>query len=800
MFKSSFDMRHHYMRKHAIQAHNQPRVSSNRNLPLASRSLWDRRGHKPNQRSPSILQPSHKESSSSYSYDLQNAPQLWQGLKSTAREHAKMLDYLNTAWASLPDLHNITRRKSYNQLIGDKVLDALFFLPSRMVTRLVVDRLTPDLQGKEILGGIRIIDYRSTFSSGRSVFYVRGFFVSSAKPGVEEQMISLAFFHGSPGYIRTAFPVGSTIFFKGKLSLFSKQKLYVVVHPTPVLQPASAKPIQEIKYPSSSATQSQVVERIVHAALQHLPQVPEWIDVKLLREKQWPSWRQAIQAAHMPQHKKDLSLESPARQRLVFDELLAQHITLQQSVRANRGVARALPATQLRERLLETFPFRLTASQTKAIAEIGQEMCKTTPMLRLLQGDVGSGKTAVALAASVQAIDSGYQVAFLAPTDILAMQHFNAMQKFLEPIGIQPVLYTANQKGKIRKTILEDCASGKLKILVGTHALLEDPVSFAKLGLIIVDEQQRFGVEQRFKLTHKGQDGIVPHTLSISATPIPRTLLLSQYSDMGISYLREKPVCRKEILTRVISQKRLKELTQSLQRVLEAGQQVYWVCPLVEQDESKTKPLSPLTAAQDRHAFLSEHFPGRVALVHGKMKSDEKKEIMEAFHQHKFDILVATTVIEIGVDTPNASVMIIENAERFGLSQLHQLRGRVGRGDQTASCILLHAPDLSDIAKQRLSIVRYCTDGFKIAELDLMLRGAGDMFGTQQSGALMSRLLPNVTRAADHYKTALKIYTDLSALAARTAERIPDFNTPEIQFLLHMFSSSIQKEDLRQAG
>lgn len=712
---------------------------------------------------------------------------------------------INTPWFSVGNLKLIRNRTAYEKLIGTRIIDALFFLPNRIVKQLPLPSLDPKYHQQTVIAGIEILKYENDFraiASRRLPFRIIGRFIS---PVTEqcflEQIFQLVFFNGKIGYLKSIFLLNQTVWITGKLSYSSTKKTYSIAHPSLISKTSDTitHPICEILYPENTSTRSQTIRSIIHQVLDHIPQLPEWIPTSLLQKNGWPSWNQAIRQAHFPESHSDLTFDSLARKRLIFDELLAQHLTIQIHAKKLQEEAPILWNTSESKKLLDTVPFALTQSQKEAIHEIQSDLQSKLPMLRLLQGDVGSGKTIVALIAAAQAIGSGYQVAFLAPTDILAKQHFLSIQKLLTPLGIQGTLYTGNQKGKERQMILAQVATGDIPLLVGTHALIQDSVIFHRLGLVIIDEQQRFGVTQRFKLAHKTQNNLIPHTLSISATPIPRTLLLSQYSHMKISYLREKPINRQNTITRLISIDRLDELIQSLHRIIDQGQQIYWVCPLIE--ESETLNLTP---AITRFNELKKYFGEKIALIHGQIKNEEKERIMNAFYHNQISILVATTVIEIGVDTPNATVIVIENPERFGLGQLHQLRGRVGRGALQASCILLYGKHLTDIAKHRLSIIRNCTDGFKIAELDLMLRGAGDMFGTQQSGGLTSKLMPNITRTGEDYFQMLQIYTELSTLAAQTAQQILANNQDQLSFaiqtLLNIFAPTVQQEDLRKAG
>ncbi len=455
-----------------------------------------------------------------------------------------------------------------------------------------------------------------------------------------------------------------------------------------------------------------------------------------------PTLRDALKSLHHPSPGADYEAYSERRtpewRRLKFDELLAQQLTLRyaREVKSELQAPRLLGTHgNLREKLTASLPFSLTGAQKRVLVEIYTDLAQNAPMNRLVQGDVGCGKTIVAALSALQAVDSGYQAALMAPTEILAEQHYLKLKPLLEPLGVKVVLLTGSLRTKEKVLRQDMVASGQSQVVIGTHALIQDAVKFHKLGLAIVDEQHRFGVEQRLKLRNAVQEGTLPHLLMLSATPIPRTLAMSYLADIDVSVIDELPPGRTPIVTTLISMDRTAEVTSAVQRAVSSGSQVYWVCPLIEDSEK-----SDLTAATLRRDALQQELPAcRVALVHGAMSAEEKQSIMNAFSSGEVDILVATTVIEVGVDVPNASVMIIEHAERFGLSQLHQLRGRVGRGSKKSFCLLLYAPNLSEVGKERLSVIRSSTDGFEIARQDLRLRGPGEFMGAKQSGAPLLR-------------------------------------------------------------
>jgi len=523
-------------------------------------------------------------------------------------------------------------------------------------------------------------------------------------------------------------PIGEKRLVSGKVEFFNG--LPQMPHPDAIL-PVTARDriaiVQPI-YRLTAGLTAPMLDRMMRAAVVRAPTLPEWIDPALKRRRSWPDWRAAIGAVHNPESEADLVPETPARMRLAYDELLAHQLALALVRDHNRrsGGRPTVGDGRLRNAALAALPWRLTGAQERTLAEIAHDMSDRHRMLRLLQGDVGSGKTIVALLSILSAVEAGRQAALMAPTEILARQHLATISPICDGLRVTVALLTGRDKGKARTQTLDALARGHIQILVGTHALLQEDVIFADLALAVVDEQHRFGVDERAQLTAKGK-GV--DTLVMSATPIPRSLTLAAYGDMDVSRLDEKPPGRTPIATRTIAIERLDEVLDGLKRAIGGGARIYWVCPLIEESDE-----SDLAAARDRHALLHARFGERVGLVHGRMKGPERDAVMAAFAAGNLDILVATTVIEVGVDVPEATVMVIEHAERFGLAQLHQLRGRVGRGQAASTCLLLYASPLGGLARDRLTILRETEDGFRIAEEDLRLRGAGDVLGTKQSG------------------------------------------------------------------
>ncbi|MBA4098837.1 MAG: ATP-dependent DNA helicase RecG [Rhodospirillum sp.] len=676
---------------------------------------------------------------------------------------------LNPLFASVTSLPGIGQRLAQlvEKLAGPLVIDVAGHLPSGLIDR----RNQPHLstaEGGAIATVVVRVERHVKSHNPRQPYKVH----CSDSTG----FIDLVFFNAREDYLLKTLPLGQTRAVSGRIDRFGGE--LNMVHPDHIVPEEELSTIQIVEpvYPMTAGLAPKVLRKAIDAALERLPTLPEWIDAGIVKQRQWDGWVEALRAVHHLQGEAELSTLSPPRMRLAYDELLSNQLALaivrsrnkRKAGRSNKGNG------ALRRRIVGKLPYTLTKSQEQALGEIIADMAEPTRMLRLLQGDVGSGKTVVALLAMANAVEGGGQAALLAPTDILARQHFATLEPLCKAVGQEIALLTGRDKGKARDAILSRLASGELKLIVGTHALVQEDVEFGDLRLAIVDEQHRFGVEQRMALADKGA-GV--DLLVMTATPIPRTLMMTAYGDIDVSKLTEKPAGRQPIDTRTVPLERLHEVADGLKRAIAHGARIYWVCPLVDESEAVD-----LAAATERHRVLRQTFGERVGLVHGKQKAAERDATMAAFAAGDLDILVATTVIEVGVNVPEATVMVVEHAERFGLAQLHQLRGRVGRGAAKSNCVLLYQAPLGETAKARLQILRETEDGFRIAEEDLRLRGGGELLGTRQSG------LPGF-----HYAD-LAVHGDLLATARDDArlivERDPQLKSERgeaLRMLLYLF-------------
>lgn len=655
--------------------------------------------------------------------------------------------FLNQPITSLQGIGS-KRRPLFERLLGMRVMDVLMHLPCDIINRRLVTSVTQAKAGEMITVIGEVISHHPPP-------HPRKPYAVSCFDG--NYFFDLVFFHGKASYLQTTLPLKSKRLISGKLERF--QDRWKMTHPDHIAPPEDQQQLcgPEPVYPLTTGITNKCVNRVIKSALMQVPTLPEWLDED--KAKVWPRWHDAVHQAHNPQTPQDLEAKSPARLRLAYDELLAHQLSLNLTRRRQYAkVEGSLLAGngRLTTRIRQSLPFSLTPGQESAIVDIAKDMASAQQMLRLIQGDVGSGKTIVALMAMAQAVEAGFQAALLAPTDILARQHAAKLTSLCETCGLRLTLLTGRDQGKKRTQILENLSHHQIDILVGTHAIIQEDVKFAKLGLAVVDEQHRFGVDQRLALTQKGKN---PDVLAMTATPIPRTLMLANYGDMDVSIIKDKPAGRQPIDTKVLPLSRLNEVVEGVERALKTRTKIYWVCPLIDESEALD-----LAAAVERYEALCQKFPGKVGLVHGKLKADEKDAVMDQFINGSVDILIATTVIEVGVDVPAASIMIIEHADRFGLAQLHQLRGRIGRGNQTAMCLLLYSHALTATGRKRLEIMRQTNDGFLISEEDLKLRGSGEILGTKQSG------LPRF-RIAD-FTSNPDLYGELFAMANKEARRI----------------------------
>ncbi|MBX9710750.1 MAG: ATP-dependent DNA helicase RecG [Xanthobacteraceae bacterium] len=584
--------------------------------------------------------------------------------------------------------------------------------------------------------------------------------------------VMLTYFRAQPGYVEKLLPVGEKRYVSGTAQMFDGT--LQMVHPDRVVDEEGLAKLPQIDpvYPLTEGLAIGSIRRAMVQALAKLPDLPEWISPEVLRRCSFPSISEALHRVHEPVELTDILPQNPFWSRLAFDELLAGQLALalvRAQLRRPAGLRNAGDG-HLRNKIIDALPYALTHSQQEAVKAIASDLVQPVRMLRLLQGDVGSGKTVVALLAAAAVAEAGKQSALMAPTEILARQHIKTIAPLAERAGLRVAILTGREKGKERRDILSRLEAGEIDLLVGTHALIQGDVMFKSLALAVVDEQHRFGVRERLALTDKG-DAV--DVLVLSATPIPRTLVLTYFGDMDISELREKPAGRQPVDTRAVPGSRINEIIDAVGRAVDSGKLVYWICPLVEQ--SDVDDFAHLTNATKRFEILQKRFGDRVGLVHGQMKGMEKDRAMAQFASGEIQVLVATTVVEVGLDVPAATIMVIENAERFGLAQLHQLRGRIGRGSEASTCLLLYHEPLGEMSAARLKVIRETTDGFRIAEEDLRLRGEGEVLGTQQSGLPGYRIArPEVhaqliTQARDE---ALRIMKDNPTLSGERGEAL----------------------------
>ena len=684
---------------------------------------------------------------------------------------------LNPLFAALSALPGIGPKleKLFARLIAredepPRVVDLLFHMPTGFVDRRNQPKLSAVEPGTVATVAVTVDKHRPPpLNRPRAPYNI--------ETSDDTNTLTITYFSARKDYLQKLLPVGELRYVSGIVTLYDGH--LQMVHPDRVVDAAGfAKlPLIDPVYPLTEGLHPNQMGKAIELALHRVPDLPEWQDAAWIKRNAFPSFAAALRGVHHPTTPVDLEPQSAAWSRLAYDELLAGQLALallrgHLRKRAGRGSS---AEGRLRAKIVAVFPYALTPSQDRAVADIVADLAQPNRMLRLLHGDVGSGKTLVALLAAATVIEAGRQAAFMAPTEILARQHFFTIAPLAAAAGIRLAILTGRERGRERPEILSALAAGEIDLIVGTHALFQDDVAFRDLALVVVDEQHRFGVHQRLALARKGE---AVDLLVLTATPIPRTLVLTYFGDMDVSELREKPADRQKIDTRALPLERLSEVVDAVERALDDGRRVYWVCPLVAESESVD-----LAAAEERYAVLKKRFGDRVALIHGQMRGAEKDRAMAHFAEGSARILVATTVIEVGVDVPEASVMVIEHAERFGLAQLHQLRGRIGRGSDSSTCLLLYKGPLGETAKARLAILRDTDDGFRIAEEDLRLRGEGDLLGTRQSGMPGFRL----ARLEVHGKLLGTAREDATLVLSRD----PKLNSPRgaaLRQLLYLFA------------
>jgi len=650
-----------------------------------------------------------------------------------------------------------------------RLIDLIHLRPTALIDRRARPGVAHAKPGEIVTLDLHIDQHRPPDSSSRHKPYlVRGFDETGA--------ISLVFFHTGRAWLESQLPIGSDVIVSGKVEWFHGRPQ--MIHPDHIVSSKEGKrlPLVEPVYPLTAGLSAKSLSRAIIQTLDRLPDLPEWQDEALKLREKFPSYAQALRQLHQPDMPEVIEKTSPQRRRLAMDEFLAGQLALalvRRRIRNTDGIARPTNGALL-QKLRQNLPFELTQAQNLAFAEISADLAAEKRMLRLCQGDVGSGKTIVALLAAAQVIDHGEQVALMAPTEVLARQHHTTISTLAAKTGMEIALLTGRETGRTRTDILARLANGEIHLLIGTHALFQQKIHYQRLGLAIVDEQHRFGVAQRLQLVAKGA---ATDLLVMTATPIPRSLVLTAFGDMDVSQIRQKPAGRKPITTATLNLERLNELIARVKAAIARGDKIYWICPLVEESETLD-----LTAAEDRFQALQRFFGDKVTLVHGRMTPAQKQAAMDDFAHGKAQLLVATTVVEVGVDVRDASIIIIEHAERFGLAQLHQLRGRVGRGNKPSSCILLYKGPLTATARARLEIMRECQDGFRIAEEDLRLRGEGEILGTRQSGLANFQLAE-----IEHHGDLLEMARQDARLILERDSQLTSSRGEALRLLLYLF-------------
>ena len=674
------------------------------------------------------------------------------------------------------DGFNVARAGSFIcELMGDRIIDILTYCPDFAHRVVHLSNLESYDFHVDVVSTIIVpLSFSVSNLNNRSCLklYAKNF----------NNIVEILFFGKRNLYLKKNLTLGTSIYIMGKISY--NNNIFTFIHPEYIgyKRPFEGDIYIENVYPLCKGITNKMVKNLIKKTFEYIKEysLKEWIDVNILKSNNWVSFIDSLKRIHFPQSVDDITLRNRYKQRVAFDEMLSEQISLKLLKKYSKIDGYIINNNDdLIENILKNLHFSLTDDQIKVLHEIFFDLRSGHSMTRLLQGDVGSGKTIVAFLTSLYVIDSGFQVAFLAPTEILAKQHFENWKKLLincNKINID--ILTSSKKGKLRQNLLKNLEDGSIDILVGTHAIISDNVNFKNLALVIIDEQHRFGVQQRLNLVKKGRN---PHILSMTATPIPRTMLLSSYGDIDVSSIKMKPSGRKDIITRAVPISRISEIIESLNNIINKGQKIYWVCPIIEESEKLD-----YTCVYSRYEYLKNYFPDDVCMMHGKMKSDEKEKILENFRNGLHKIIVSTTIIEVGVDVPDAVVMIIENAEKFGLSQLHQLRGRVGRSELQSFCILLYDDHINNIQRKRISIIKESNDGFFIAEQDLLLRGGGEILGLQQSGKKKYRTFD----LYDHEYQDI-IYKLMNQASEYASKIIRENREKEFELLLKIFKHDI---------
>ena len=637
--------------------------------------------------------------------------------------------------SSLPGVGPKLRPALARLVGGETWLDLIFHLPTSWIDR----------RNRATIDEVQVGEIATITGTVDKIDHARMKFPARIRLRDDTGFITLAYFHANRQWLEKTFEIGKTVIASGKIGDFQGGRQ--IVHPDHVLSPDKDDELPEVEpvYPMTANITPRQVRKFMSAALDGTPDLDEWIDPHLMKRNNWPSFKQALLRLHQPKVYDPDGFET-ARQRLAYDEALAREMAMGQARLAReRRHSRPIPrAVGVEKQIVDALPFKPTRAQMDAYKDVATDMGRPIPMRRMIQGDVGSGKTLVAALAAAQVSADGGITAFMSPTEILARQQAEAIGRFLAPVGIRVAALTGRDKGAAREAILNDVRAGKIQVLSGTQALYQSDVDLPELSLVVIDEQHRFGVADRLKLTAKGAS---PHMLVMSATPIPRTMALAVHGDLDISVIGEKPANRQEVVTAAVPDTRIDDVIQAVSRAVDRGERAFWICPAVDSEDAGD------ASAIQRRDVLASYVNAPVELVHGRMPAQDRDAALEKLRTGEAPILVATTVIEVGVDVPEATIMVIEHAEKFGLAQLHQLRGRVGRGEKASSCLLLYQSPLTESGKERLDTLRKTTDGFEIAEADFRLRGPGDLLGLRQSGLPAFRVL-ELARDANLIETA----------------------------------------------